>query len=93
VEDALQTRGIIYLNVETSLLFTPPPSKFLATCLGRTQSLKSNHQTTDVVKHLCSHPYHFMDFKNPEILALAFNHRELFIKQTLLIQEQHPRIM
>jgi len=24
VEDALKTRGIIYLNVETSLLFAPP---------------------------------------------------------------------
>jgi len=34
VEDALKTRGIIYLNVETSLLFAPPLPKFLATCLA-----------------------------------------------------------
>ena len=27
---------------------------------------------------------HFMDFKNPEILASAFNYRELLIKETLL---------
>jgi len=26
-----------------------------------------------------------MDFKNPEILASAFNYRELLIKETLLI--------
>jgi len=32
VDDALKTRGIISLNVETALLFAPP-SKFLATCL------------------------------------------------------------
>jgi len=54
--------------------------------------LKSNHQNTDVVKHLYSHPDHFVDFKNPEILASAFNHRELLIKETLLIQEQQPEI-
>ena len=33
-----------------------------------------------------------MDFKNPEILASAFNYRELLIKETLLIQEQQPEI-
>ena len=33
-----------------------------------------------------------MDFKNPEILAFAFNHRELLIKETLLIQQQQPEI-
>jgi len=38
---------------------------------------KSNHQATDVVKHLYTFPDHFMDFKNPEILASAFNYREL----------------
>ena len=32
MEYALKTRGIIYLNVETSLLFAPP-IKILATCL------------------------------------------------------------
>ena len=54
--------------------------------------LKSNHQNTDVVKHLYSHPDHFVDFKNPKNLASAFNHRELLIKETLLIQEQQPEI-
>ena len=54
--------------------------------------LKSNHQANDVVKHLCTYPDHFMDFKNPEILASAFNYRELLIKETLLIQEQQPEI-
>ena len=38
--------------------------------------IKSNQQATDVVKHLYTYPGHFMDFKNPEILASAFNHRE-----------------
>ena len=38
---------------------------------------KSNHQATDVVKHLYTYPDHFMDFKNPEILASAFNYRDL----------------
>ena len=33
-----------------------------------------------------------MDFKNPEILASAFNYRELLIKETHLIQEQQPEI-
>ena len=33
-----------------------------------------------------------MHFKNPEILASVFNHRELLIKETLLIQEQLPEI-
>jgi len=28
VEDALKTRGIIYLNVETSSLFAPPCQNF-----------------------------------------------------------------
>ena len=41
--------------------------------------LKSNHQNTDVVKHLYSHPDHFVDFKNPEILSSAFQHREKLI--------------
>jgi len=45
--------------------------------------LKSNHQTTDVVKHLYAQPDHFADFKNPEILVSALNHRELLIKETL----------
>jgi len=36
VDDALKTRAIIYLNVETSLLFAPL-SKFLATCLSRSR--------------------------------------------------------
>ena len=54
--------------------------------------LKSNHQTTDVVKHLYTYLRHFMDFKNPEILTSAFNYRELLIKETLLTQEQ-PREM
>ena len=47
--------------------------------------LKSNYQATDVVKHLYTYPDHFMDFKNPEILASAFNYRELLIKETLLM--------
>jgi len=43
VDDALKTRGIICLNVETSLLFAPP-SKFLATCLGVTQALSPSEE-------------------------------------------------
>jgi len=54
--------------------------------------LKSNQQITDVVKHLYTYPGHFMEFKNPEILASALNYRELLIKETLLIQEQQPEI-
>ena len=54
--------------------------------------LKSNHQATDVAKHLYTYPDHFMDFEYPEILASAFNYRELLIKETLLIQEQQPEI-
>ena len=53
---------------------------------------KPNHQATDVVKHLHTYPDHFMDFENPEILASAFNYRELLIKETLLTQEQQPEI-
>ena len=53
---------------------------------------KFNHQNTDVVKHLYSHPDHFVDFKNPEIFASAFNHRELLIEETLLMQQQQPEI-
>jgi len=33
IDDALKTRGITYLNVETGLLFAPSVSKFLATRL------------------------------------------------------------
>jgi len=33
-----------------------------------------------------------MDFKNPEILASAFNYRESLIKETLVVQEQQPEI-
>ena len=54
--------------------------------------LKSNHQATNVAKHLYTYPDHFMNFKNPEILASAFNYHELLIKETLLIQEQQPEI-
>jgi len=54
--------------------------------------LKSNHQATDVVKYLYTYPGHFMDFKNPEILASTFNYHELLIQETLLIQEQQPEI-
>jgi len=54
--------------------------------------LKSNQQITDVVKHLYTYPGHFMELKNPEILASALNYRELLIKETLLIQEQQPEI-
>ena len=54
--------------------------------------LKSNHQASDVVKHLYTYPSDFMDVKNPEILASAFNYRELLIKETLLIQKQQPEI-
>ena len=53
---------------------------------------KSNHQATDVVKHLYTYPNHFMDFKNLKILASAFNYCKLLIKETLLIQEQQPEI-
>ena len=63
--------------------------KFL---LDEHNPLKSNHQATDVVKHSYTYPGHFMDFKNPEILASAFNYRELLIKETHLIQEQQPEI-
>ena len=52
---------------------------------------KSNHQATDVVKHLYTYPGR-LDFKNPKILASAFNYRELLIKATLLIQEHQPEI-
>jgi len=59
-------------------------------CIGQTQRnlkfrlnehnhLRSNHQSTDVINHLYPYPGHFMDFKNPEILASAFNYRELII--------------
>jgi len=35
-----------------------------------------------------------VDFKNPEILASAFNHRELLIKETLLkYKSSTPRLM
>ena len=53
---------------------------------------RSNHQITDVVKHLYTYPGHFMDIKYPEILASAFNYRELLIKEKLLMQEQQPEI-
>jgi len=33
-----------------------------------------------------------MDFKNPKVLASAFNYCELLIKETLLIQEQQHEI-
>jgi len=33
-----------------------------------------------------------MDIKYPEILASAFNYRELLIKEKLLMQEQQPEI-
>jgi len=45
-----------------------------------------------MVKHLYIYPGHFMDFKNPEILASPFNYHELLIKETFLIQEQQPEI-
>jgi len=67
-------------------------SKKLKLRLDEHNPKKSNHQATDVVKHLYTYPDHFMDFKNPEILASAFNYRELLIKETLLIQEQQPEI-
>jgi len=54
--------------------------------------LKSNHQATDVVKHSYTYPGHFIEFENPEILASAFDDRELLIKETLLIQEHQPEI-
>jgi len=34
--------------------------------------LKSNHQTTDVGKHLYSHQDHFVDFKNPQNVDVDF---------------------
>jgi len=40
--------------------------------LDENDPLKSNHQTTDVVKHLYTYSGHLMDFKNPEISASAF---------------------
>jgi len=49
-------------------------------CLDEHNPKKSNHQATDVVKHLYTYPDHFMDFKNSEILASAFNYHELLIK-------------
>jgi len=48
VEDALKTRGIIYLNVETSLLFAPL-SKFLATRLAVTHTLYKMHENQCVL--------------------------------------------
>jgi len=54
--------------------------------------LKSNHQITHVDKHLYTYLGHFIDFKNPEILASAFNYSKLLIKETLLIKEQQPEI-
>jgi len=51
-----------------------------------------SHQTTDVLKHLCTYPCHFMDLRNPAILACAFNCHKLLIKETLLIQKQQPKI-
>jgi len=52
---------------------------------------KSNHQTTDVIKHSYSHLDHLIDFKNLKILSSAFNH-QMLIKDTLLIQEQQPKL-
>jgi len=53
--------------------------------------LKSNHHTTNEVKHSYSPPDHFVVFKNPEILASALNHHKLLIKRHI-IQEQPPEI-
>jgi len=39
-----------------------------------------NHRNNNVVKHLHSHPGHFIDFKNPEILCSAFKHGNLLMK-------------
>jgi len=39
-----------------------------------------------------SHPDHFINVKNPEILTYAFIHRELLIKEILLKQDQPPQI-
>ena len=61
-------------------------------CWDEHNPLKSNHQTTDVMKHLYTYPGIFVNFKNPELLASAFNYCELLIKETLLIQEQQPEI-
>ena len=55
--------------------------KNLKFCLNEHNPLRSNHQSTDVMNHLYKYPGHFMDFKNPEILASAFNYRELIINE------------
>ena len=69
-----------------------PTQRNLKFRLNEHNPKKSNHQAADVVKHLYTYPDHFMNFKNPAILASAFNYLELSIKKTLLIQEQQPEI-
>jgi len=45
VDDALKTRGNIYLNVETSLLFAPPYQNFwLRACCGAKEKVGGQHK-------------------------------------------------
>jgi len=44
---------------------------------------RKRRQTQTQDTDLYSRPDHFVDFKNPEILASAFNHHELLIRDAL----------
>jgi len=69
--------GILYkLKCSCGHSYIGQTQSNLKFCLDERNPLKSNHQTTDVVKHLYTYPGHFTDFENPEILASAFNYRE-----------------
>jgi len=80
----------INLNVRVVILILDKLKRNLKFRLDEHNKKKSSHQATNVVKHLYTYRDHFIDFKNPEILASAFNYRELLIKETLLlIKETH----
>ena len=49
-------------------------------------------QQTDIAKHLLENPSHAVNFDQPEIIASAFNYRELLIKETLFIHQLNPSI-
>jgi len=43
-----------------------------------------------VAKHLSENPTYYINFNEPEILCLAYNAKELRIKEALLIHQLQP---
>ena len=89
----LYRNNVVYkLSCSCGSVYIGQTRRNLQSRMDEHNPLAKHQQQSDVIKHLSENPSHSIDFSKPQILASAYNPKELLIKETILIQQHRPDI-